>query len=227
MKKSNASCRSSDRRGFVLLEVAIYALVAGLALITVVQVMQAQRRVLQRCAGLPALNSTVDSELKPFLVDGTVPSTNPGTQGTTDAGETIIASRATSFDAALGLRSFSASCYTQDGARVAIGSVARLEPLPVVPWRPHVDGLPGAADTGRPLDTSTHLLSLVPSSASKGKVAGAGMHPFGSTAPIVATPFPGRTFVQWSGTAIVANRNSASTTVTIDEDRTLTAVFAP
>lgn len=227
MRKLNASCPSSSRRGFVLLDVAIFAIIAGLALLTVLQVMQTQRRVLLRTAGLPAMHASADADLAPFAVSGTVSSTNPNAIGTTDAGETMVAARTTSFDAALGLRTYSVACYSQDGARVVIGSAARLEPLTVVPWRPSADGLPGAADTGRPLDTSTHQLSLTPSNATKGRVSGDGMHPFGATVPIVATPFPGRTFVQWTGTAIVTNRNSASTSVTIDEDRTLTAVFAP
>lgn len=57
-----------------------------------------------------------------------------------------------------------------------------------------------------------------------GSTTGAGIYNEDTEATISATPDPGWTFVNWTGDA-VADPNSATTTITMDDDKTVTANF--
>ena len=59
-----------------------------------------------------------------------------------------------------------------------------------------------------------------------GTVSGGGSFAFGASIPISATPSAGYIFSRWEGSG-VANPSVASTTVSMSEDRNLTAVFSP
>ena len=59
-----------------------------------------------------------------------------------------------------------------------------------------------------------------------GTVSGGGSFAFGASIPISATPSGGYTFSRWDGSG-VPNPSVASTTVSMSEDRNLTAVFSP
>ena len=70
---------------------------------------------------------------------------------------------------------------------------------------------------------STYTLSL--NAGTGGTVSGAGLFGHGTNPTIVATPEIGYDFTGWSGTG-VSNSNSASTTVSMTEARSLTANFS-
>jgi autotransporter-associated beta strand protein len=70
----------------------------------------------------------------------------------------------------------------------------------------------------------THALTVTASPAEGGSTTGAGTYNQGSTQPITATPASGWQLVNWTGTGITAP-NSASTTVSIDAAKTITANF--
>ena len=59
-----------------------------------------------------------------------------------------------------------------------------------------------------------------------GTVSGGGSFAFGASIPISATPSGGYSFSRWEGSG-VPNPSVASTTVSMSEDRNLTAVFSP
>ncbi len=59
-----------------------------------------------------------------------------------------------------------------------------------------------------------------------GTVSGGGSFAFGASVPISATPSVGYIFSRWEGSG-VPNPSVASTTVSMSEDRNLTAVFSP
>ncbi len=69
-----------------------------------------------------------------------------------------------------------------------------------------------------------HTLTITTSG--NGSTTGAGTYAEGTVVNITATPDSGWQFVSWSGDA-VANPSSASTTVTMDADKTVTANFSP
>ncbi len=70
------------------------------------------------------------------------------------------------------------------------------------------------------------LLTVEASPPAGGSVTGGGTYDHGTPAPITATTNPGYAFVNWTGDGI-ADPNSASTTVTVDAAKTVTANFAP
>jgi hypothetical protein len=67
-------------------------------------------------------------------------------------------------------------------------------------------------------------LALASSPAEGGSTSGDGPYDVGTSATITATPAPNWQFVSWSGSGI-ADANSASTTVSIDAAKTVTANF--
>ena len=69
----------------------------------------------------------------------------------------------------------------------------------------------------------THDLSIT--SSTGGATSGSGNYDHGSNPIISATPSSGYQFINWSG-AGVADQNSSSTTVSMVQDRNLTAVFS-
>ncbi|WP_367354611.1 PKD domain-containing protein [Atribacter sp.] len=71
--------------------------------------------------------------------------------------------------------------------------------------------------------TITYTLTTTVSPDGSGTVSGAGIYNAGSLVEVTATPTAGYQFVNWTGD--VANPNSASTTVTMNGNKTVTAVF--
>ncbi len=69
------------------------------------------------------------------------------------------------------------------------------------------------------------IQELVVQAMSGGSVSGDGNFTYGSSAAIQATPASNHVFVHWTGAGI-ANSTSASTTVAMTADRSVTAVFA-
>ena len=86
-------------------------------------------------------------------------------------------------------------------------------------------GTPATASTAI-TDAPVAVLTVAASPVEGGSVTGAGTFYVGTTQPIAATPAQGWQFVSWTGAGI-ANPASASTTVTIDTAKTVTATFAP
>ncbi len=73
---------------------------------------------------------------------------------------------------------------------------------------------------------SSHVtLTVAASPEEGGTVTGDGDYPQGSTVPITATPAEGWQFTGWTGEGVV-EPTAASTTVTLDTAKTVTAVFA-
>ena len=81
---------------------------------------------------------------------------------------------------------------------------------------------PGLNCDGTP--TVTYSLTLNQNPTTGGSVTGAGSYQAGQTVSITATPANNYTFSNWTG-GTVADANSATTTVTINENTTLTANF--
>jgi uncharacterized repeat protein (TIGR02543 family) len=71
--------------------------------------------------------------------------------------------------------------------------------------------------------TITYTLTTTVSPDGSGTVSGAGIYNAGSLVEVTATPTAGYQFVNWTGD--VANPNSASTTVTMNGNKTVTANF--
>ena len=67
---------------------------------------------------------------------------------------------------------------------------------------------------------------LVVSGGSGGSVSGSGTFDHGTTAPILATPEQGYSFSGWSGQGI-ASTSATTTTVSMTDNRTITASFTP
>ena len=64
------------------------------------------------------------------------------------------------------------------------------------------------------------------STSGSGSTTGAGGYALGTEANVTATPSAGYTFSHWEGDG-VTDANASATTVNLDSDRTLTAVFTP
>lgn len=63
---------------------------------------------------------------------------------------------------------------------------------------------------------------IISTLATNGTITGGGSYTYGSTATLTATPNPGYTFVNWSGSA---SGTSSTTTVLVDGNKTVSAVF--
>jgi Fe-S cluster assembly iron-binding protein IscA len=96
----------------------------------------------------------------------------------------------------------------------------------------YVNGIYAASSTfiglsNTPLDLSaTTQYTLTINTSGNGSTTGAGPYDKDTDAPITATPDAGWQFVNWTGD-IVADPNSASTIITMDADKTVTANFSP
>ncbi len=219
--RSSSISRSSNR-GSILIDAGIAFLVVALFVGSLLPLSQSLRASLVHAGGSSDLHTRVDAELYKFRSDaaGTVPDVTPLALGKNDAGESLQRIESTAYDATLGLRTLSVVVFVPATQHAAIGGAARLEPLSPITWRPDASGV-STADTA-------YQLTLSPATVpANGTVSGSGFYPIGSVVQITAKPFPGHAFVSWGGTAIIGNRNAASTTVTIDEDRTLIANFTP
>jgi uncharacterized repeat protein (TIGR02543 family) len=71
--------------------------------------------------------------------------------------------------------------------------------------------------------TSTHMVKVNANLTEAGSVSGGGTYEDGSSATLTATPANGYVFVAWSGDASGEN---ASTTITVDGAKTVTAIFS-
>jgi hypothetical protein len=204
-----------------LIDVGVAFLVVSLVIAFTVPAFRLQRDTSLYAAGMPKLYSVVENELAGFTQDEdqSVPETTPHIGGKTDAGEEIQVISATSYDAELGLRSLSVSALVPGTQRFAMEGAARLESINLPQWVPDESGL----STG----DSSQLLSLTTATPTWGRITGGGLYRYGSVAHIVALPSDGKHFLRWDGAARISDRNSPTTTVTIDEDRQITAVFAP
>ena len=72
----------------------------------------------------------------------------------------------------------------------------------------------------------TIIYSLIVSSASGGAASGSGSFGYGTNAPITATAASGHYFTNWTGEGIT-DADSLSTTVSMTQDRNVTASFSP
>ena len=70
-----------------------------------------------------------------------------------------------------------------------------------------------------------YTLTVLVNDGSKGSASGSGTFPYGTVPTITATPVTGHEFTGWSGSGVL-DANDASTTVTLDQDLTVTANFA-
>jgi hypothetical protein len=203
------------------LDAAIAFAVVTLMAACLLQILHSQQDAVAGTAGLPCMLSEADSEVRGFTATayagapGIAPS--PGT--TTDAGQGVQVMRATAFNPTLGLRTYAVSVFVPGGPRAVLAGAARLETLNPPAWVPDLAGS-GAGSTAQ-------VLTVTTATPYSGSVAGTGTYLFGTAVPITATPVPGHAFVQWTGTAIIANPMAATTTVTLDDDRTVTALFSP
>ena len=91
----------------------------------------------------------------------------------------------------------------------------------------HAVKMPGSNSNYVATYNLEYLLDVAVAPGGGGTVAptGGSFHLYGSTVNITATPSPGYAFVKWTGN--VANPTSATTSVTMTQPQTVTAVFAP
>ena len=73
-----------------------------------------------------------------------------------------------------------------------------------------------------------HDLTISSTSGGSVTVPGTGTHTYdaGTVVPLTATPASGYSFVSWTGNGTVASSHSASTTITMNDDYSITANFA-
>ena len=227
LTKSNRTSRCCSRagagaaRGTILFDAAIAFAVVSLMVACALQVLHSQQDAVGSTAGLPYMLTQADAEIRAFTTTpyAGAPSVASSTAGTTDAGQSLQAMRASSFNATLGLRTYTASIFVAGATRAVLAGAGRLEPLTPPQWSPDLSNVAGGA--------SAQVLTVTSGNLALGTAAGTGTYSFGTAVPIKATPVLGHSFVQWTGTALIANATAASTTVTLDDDRSVTAVFAP
>lgn len=217
--KSRVSSRSSD--GWLLFEAAVVSIMVMLAAASILRVYKSQGDLAHYAGGIPAFNSAVDESIATFQAApyAAAPTQSASAFGTTDSGKTLYITQDSWVDVNIGLTGYAASAFTAGDNYSVLGGALRLDALPSTNWRPE--------STDVPIGPSTHQLIVKAGNTTSGGVSGTGAYSFGTSIPIVATPNPGKTFIRWDGTAVIANRNLSSTTVTIDEDRTVTAIFGP
>jgi len=171
--------------------------------------------------------------------------TGQGATNSSSATTTVSMTQARSLTANFSVRSYALSLTAGSGGSVSGAGSFNHGSTPTVIASPNTGydfiGWTGAGTNSSGSATTTvsmiqarsltanfslksHTLSL--SAGSGGSVSGIGSFNHGTTAPIVATPNIGYDFMGWTGEG-ATSPGSASTTVSMDQARSLTANFAP
>ncbi|MDD2765949.1 MAG: hypothetical protein PHE83_18455, partial [Opitutaceae bacterium] len=187
----------------ILFDAAIAFAVVSLMVGCILQVMRSQQDAIGAGAGLPGMLSRADGEVHAFTANAYAgaPATAPTTAGTTDAGQSLQAMRATSYNATLGLRTYAVSIFVAGSPRAVLAGAARLEPLSQPDWSPDLSAAAGGS--------SAHVLTVTSANLALGTAAGTGTYAFGTVVPIRATPALGHVFIGWTGNALIANPAAA------------------
>lgn len=212
--------RISARGGFLLVDALVsMAILAGVMVVAIAS-QRAFVSAYRKTSGDSAAIAVAQTTISPFLSTKTSeePTTSFKQIGVSSMGEAITLSSKVIQHQTEGMTKFEVvgSYGDKPTQRVLCGAL-RLDPITQIEDIPLPDSNPASG-------ASLHSLQVLASNT-HGSVSVGGVYTFGSVIELTASPSSGHNFVRWEGVGEIENRYSETTTILLDEDRSITAIF--